>query len=374
LKKNKYNKEDLQNKILQLNSGYLYNFKDLINTKSLISIKCPDHGWFVQKVANHLSGQGCPRCRHIKCAHTKFLRLSSTFIERANIIHNNKYDYSLCKYVTAKSYVTIICRVHGSFLITPNNHLSGHGCNKCSNEYTGICSRKNKDVLIQEFKEVHNNKYDYSLVEYFSMNRKIKIICHKHGEFEQIPSNHLNGCGCPACSNKKSLNESAIYSLVLSEFSDAVTRYRPVFLDGKELDIFIPSKNIAIEYNGVAYHHSSKVNVPGFFIKTAKCVNYHIDKFNICRDNNILLIHVYDFQMKHIPDFKKILLSILHTNFNPIKPSFGVLYFVSPDSKLQYSRSRPDWFSLEVYLDSFSHNIFSPHLTSSANTNEPILS
>ena len=45
----------------------------------------------------------------------------------------------------------------------------------------------------------HDNKYDYSLVEYVNANQKIKIICKKHGIFEQKPSSHLNGRGCFLC-------------------------------------------------------------------------------------------------------------------------------------------------------------------------------
>jgi hypothetical protein len=40
---------------------------------------------------------------------------------------------------------------------------------------------------------VHNNKYDYSKVEYINTNSKVKIICPIHGEFEQTPHNHLTG-------------------------------------------------------------------------------------------------------------------------------------------------------------------------------------
>lgn len=54
--------------------------------------------------------------------------------------------------------------------------------------------------FIQKAKEVHGDKYDYSLVEYKNSSTKIKIICPKHGVFEQTPNNHLSGCGCLSCS------------------------------------------------------------------------------------------------------------------------------------------------------------------------------
>ena len=45
----------------------------------------------------------------------------------------------------------------------------------------------------------HGNRYDYSKVEYANNNTKVCIICPKHGEFWQMPKDHLDGCGCPLC-------------------------------------------------------------------------------------------------------------------------------------------------------------------------------
>ena len=51
----------------------------------------------------------------------------------------------------------------------------------------------------QKAKEIHGDKYDYSLSNYKNAKTKIKIICPEHGEFEQIPDAHLKGQGCPFC-------------------------------------------------------------------------------------------------------------------------------------------------------------------------------
>jgi len=60
--------------------------------------------------------------------------------------------------------------------------------------------------VVEKFKQRHNNTYDYSLVDYKNNKTKVKIICHKHRMFEQIPNNHLNGSGCPYCGNENSSN------------------------------------------------------------------------------------------------------------------------------------------------------------------------
>ena len=59
-----------------------------------------------------------------------------------------------------------------------------------------------KQEFINKASKIHNNKYDYSNIEYKNISTKIKIICPIHGEFEQSPSKHLIGQGCPKCSGK----------------------------------------------------------------------------------------------------------------------------------------------------------------------------
>src|SRR5690606_12217543 len=53
------------------------------------------------------------------------------FIEKAIIVHGDTYIYSLVDYKTAKTKVKILCKLHGSFLQTPDNHLFGQGCPDC---------------------------------------------------------------------------------------------------------------------------------------------------------------------------------------------------------------------------------------------------
>ena len=55
-----------------------------------------------------------------------------------------------------------------------------------------------------EANEVHSDKYDYSKVNYTNKDLNVTIICPKHGEFEQIASNHKKGRGCPGCAEKGS--------------------------------------------------------------------------------------------------------------------------------------------------------------------------
>lgn len=54
--------------------------------------------------------------------------------------------------------------------------------------------------FIERAKQVHGDKYDYSFVDYVKSSQKVRIICPKHGEFQQTPNHHLRGRSCPVCS------------------------------------------------------------------------------------------------------------------------------------------------------------------------------
>ena len=122
---------------------------------------------------------------------------ASEFVVKAKLVHGNRYDYSLVDYKGCFNKVKIICKLHGEFEQIASNHLRGCNCSKCNS----------KTLTTNEFvvkaKQVHGNKYDYSLVNYVYNKNKVKIICSIHGEFEQLPYSHLQGHGCLKCNYDK---------------------------------------------------------------------------------------------------------------------------------------------------------------------------
>lgn len=131
------------------------------------------------------------------------LKTKEQFVLDANGVHSNAYDYSMVEYINSKTKIKIICHIHGMFEQIPNDHLSGHGCRKCSDNRCVERLIYNTDLFVSKANIKHNNFYDYSLVEYTSNKEKVKIICPIHGVFEQAPCNHLNGQGCPDCGGAK---------------------------------------------------------------------------------------------------------------------------------------------------------------------------
>lgn len=132
------------------------------------------------------------------------------FIQKAKEIHEERYDYSKVKYVDTRTKVIIICPEHGIFEQTPASHLRGKKCPQCANKQNGIDKRKSTDDFIKEAKEIHEEKYDYSLVEYRGNKYTVTIICPIHGEFKQKPNKHLSGQGCPKCLGKYKTTEEFI--------------------------------------------------------------------------------------------------------------------------------------------------------------------
>lgn len=229
-------------------------------------------------------------------------KTTKCFIEEAQAIHGNKYDYSKAKYINNQIKVEIICPDHGEFWQTPNNHLRGSGCPKCK----GVKLAKERNLTIEQFikkaKEVHGDKYDYSLVDYKNTYTKVKIICLKHGIFEQAPHYHLSGNGCPYCSCKTYKGEKKIENWLINE---GYIKNKDFFLQKKfdglknkrklSYDFYIPSKNLLIEYNG-EQHYEPKCFGGISFEKAKKKLKkqYHCDwlKRKYAMDNNIKLLTI----------------------------------------------------------------------------------
>src|SRR5574343_543773 len=165
---------------------YDYSKAEYINNYTKVVIICQDHGEFSQTPKNHLKGQGCKKC-------VSKNKTTQDIIAEFTDIHGDKYNYDRINYINNRSKVVIICQDHGEFKQRPNDHLQRKGCPKC------VGKNKTTQDLIAEFTEIHGDKYDYSSVENKKTNIPVKIICSKHGEFKQIPNNHLKGQGCYDC-------------------------------------------------------------------------------------------------------------------------------------------------------------------------------
>jgi hypothetical protein len=114
--------------------------------------------------------------------------------------HGSKFDYSKVDYINAKTKVIVICKTHGEFLITPNNHITGYGCAKCTGK--GFTVEEKLYNFLKQAEEIHGDRYSYDKVNI--TDSKLCITCPIHGDFLQSKLNHITGKnGCPECAKKQ---------------------------------------------------------------------------------------------------------------------------------------------------------------------------
>lgn len=213
---------------------------------------------------------------------------TETFIEKARKVHGDRYNYSRVNYINSTTPVKIICPEHGEFEQRPAKHLSGQNCPKCSKHY-----RRNTEEFIKEASILHNNKYDYSKVNYISNSDKVCIICPEHGEFWQKANDHISGKkGCPKCKLKsqtklyEKLKESFPNEKILFEVGNSTIGW----INGQRFDIYFPKYNIAVEYNGI--QHYIPVEHFGGELKFQDQLEYDELKRKKCKENNCVLFEV----------------------------------------------------------------------------------
>jgi hypothetical protein len=178
--------------------GNKYDYSQAIYIKSNdpVNIICKIHGGFNQRPSKHLLGQGCPTCGKLLVADSH-LYSHDEFVHQARLVHGDSYQYNN-QYIGNKTKIAITCALHGDFLQKPNVHVSNQaGCPDC-----GGRRKLTTDQFITKSNTMHDNKFSYPS-PYIRAKTKISIICPTHGEFKQLPSDHMRGHGCSQCTNER---------------------------------------------------------------------------------------------------------------------------------------------------------------------------
>jgi hypothetical protein len=271
-------KEFIEKCNILYNNKYDYSLVEFNTITSKIEIICPIHGKFIIPANQHICRlRGCPKCKKDifkqKCI--------ENFIKKAQSIHNNKYDYSKVDIKKFMDKAIIICPIHGEFIQRAWNHINNRnpqGCRQCFNEIHNIT----QNIFIKKAQDIHNNKYDYSNVEYTTLLNKVKIICPIHGEFEQRAGSHLyDKSGCPICkkindalSNEQFLEKSKV--LHGNKYDYSLVNYKN---NHAKVKIICP---IHGEFEQLAGVHLSGSGCPICKeSKGEKIVKIFLDKYNI---------------------------------------------------------------------------------------------
>jgi len=304
---------------------YTYDNVKYVNSYSDVNITCSIHGDFPQPPHSHLKGDGCDKCGIISRTSNK-----EDFIQKAQKIHflydddENKipkYTYDNVDYKGSFIKVNITCPIHspihGDFPQRPSDHLSGNGCNKCYRDST----RSNKEDFTKDAQsmKVHQNKdgtpkYTYDNVVYITSDIKVNITCpiHSpiHGDFPQLPSNHLQGVGCPWCNESKGekelkqiLYEKSINYIQQKKYDDCISYRRKIGLSKRcfklKFDFYLPENNTLVEYDG-GYHFKQNSNI------SLEEYTYNVlndrEKNDYTKAKNIKLIRIGYLDIKNIEE------------------------------------------------------------------------
>lgn len=289
--------------------GSRYTFprwgEEYAKVTSHVTAVCSKHGPFRIKPVKLYGGQGCRLCGRDS---TKSAQLDGldVFVKKAREVHGDRYSYSSAVYVNATTPLEVVCREHGPFQVRPNNHVNAKsGCPRCAIESRGRAKMVPFSEFVERSTEVHGLTYSYHEDGYSGVNGDVQVSCPTHGTFTQRGSDHIGGHGCGRCSSfynhlrwsTGSLGQQGVAEFVQSLGLD-VEQNVQVPGAKTELDIYVPSCNLAIEYHGV-YFHSSKF----------KRRSYHKKKMTDCRAAGIRLIQIFSDEWANREEAVKLVLA-----------------------------------------------------------------
>lgn len=197
--------EFIKRLVVIFGDAYDYSLVEYGGYKVPVKLLCPEHGVFEKQAGMLLAGKGCKQCgikrraekrRGVSCP-TKIPAdvRGSTFVQKSEKVHNGKYDYSEVNYTTSQQPVDIVCPKHGKFQQTPNNHLQGKGCIKCTCNAISRVEQSLKDAFPQ-FEQSNRTQLDGLELDLYEPNKRIAVEVngvHWHTtEFGKTRNYHLH--------------------------------------------------------------------------------------------------------------------------------------------------------------------------------------
>jgi len=241
--------------------------------------------WSVKIAKFWKEGSRCPNKECFRDKIAAHLRKDKEFFE---YVKNNGYEIveKNFKYVTHRQRVKIKHVVCGTIWEPVIGQLVRKKtiCPRCKHFKRQKPTKERLENLLKQEEQ-------YLLVgefKYININQKIVLKHKKCGcVFSPTIHNFLDyGTRCPNCCLSYSNEQKEVFNFV-KEYSDAIENTRKV-ITPKELDIYIPNNNFAIEYNGLYWHTEIHVG------KRA-----HLEKQRECAELNIKLFHIFSDEWKN---------------------------------------------------------------------------
>jgi hypothetical protein len=207
---------------------FRYHLVRYVNSQTAVDIVCPNDHVFRQTPCHHIDGDGCRKCGGYYRSLEDIISLSK---ERFG--PENQFDFSNFVFVDMTTRGCLTCPYGHSFTTTASVHLRGDGgCEQCARKKNAEAHSYTQDQWLEKAKEVHGaDTYDYTKTLYRGQKSKVIITCRTHGDFEQGPTSHTEGNGCPKCGIEKTRNAKYLTNDdILAKYEECSTvhkdRYR----------------------------------------------------------------------------------------------------------------------------------------------------
>lgn len=274
--------------------AYVKGFVDLKSESAVFN--CVIHGRFTTSPKKAISNiSPCKKCRTLLIdeTSTETARKFSAEVRR----YAGRYVFHSA-YSGVKSEIGVTCVKHGvDFNVVAGTWLgrsiggTWRGCPKCVSEFRHSCMRKSDIEFQTQLSDTHDSTITTLGAAYAGSHERMKFKCVTCGHvWQTIPDSVVRSTrpsGCPKCCGIISVGEQELFDWVKKLCPDAEQSVRTVYsrrLGYKfEWDIYVPSKSIALEYNGLYFHSYPKK--PKF---------YHQEKTQCSRAAGVKLIHVYE--------------------------------------------------------------------------------
>lgn len=133
----------------------------------------------------------------------RIIKSYNSFYEKIMSKHKDTYDYSESIFTHGTHKMKFICREHGEFYQTPEQHLRAKTpCIQCARAKVANDKVIPFHIFVEKANIKHSGKYVYVEDTYISMSTPMEIICPEHGSFLKKPTDHVSskrGNNCPSC-------------------------------------------------------------------------------------------------------------------------------------------------------------------------------
>lgn len=280
-------------------------------SNKLVWWRCEEGHEWKASIKSRTNGEKCPYCSNKKVLFgyndLYTYSVKENRLDLINEFDNEKNALSLEDITPgSKKKVWWKCPNGHSYQATAYRRVNGSGCGVCSHNIL----LKNVNDLLTTNPEIAK-EWDYKKnaktpdeVMAGSNNKKYWFICPKGHSYETTLLNRKKGTGCPICAMEKhtSFPEKAIYYYLKQCIDETKENYRDAGLGSKEIDIYIPSIKLGIEYDGVAWHKDYARDLA----KDNECSRLGISLIRIrekgCKDykSNALKISIEPYDMKEL--------------------------------------------------------------------------